>query len=130
MKKRNSLLITALLISLLLCTTAQAKTTGPELQLVRCTCYIATGNVTASGVYPYEGIVASTGEHLANGDIAALYTRDMEFIGYFECRDTGGDERIQDGTRIDIYRDSIEQAYEWVGEYGDFVYVEWVEAKG
>lgn len=102
----------------------------PKLQLVRCTCYVATGNRTASGVYPYEGIVAGTGEHLENGDVAVLYTRDMEFIGCFECRDTGGDPRIQNGTRIDIYRDSLERAYEWVGTYGDFVYVQWMRADG
>lgn len=109
---------------------AKAKSTEPELQLVRCTCYVATGNKTASGVYPYEGIVASTREHMKNGDVAILYTKDKELIGFFECRDIGGDERILNGTRIDIYRDSLDRAYEWVGEYGDFVYVQWKEADG
>lgn len=107
-----------------------AEDTEPKLEKVRCTCYIATGNPTKSGYMPHEGIVASTEEHLENGDIAVLYTLDRQLIGFFECRDTGGDERIKDGTRIDIYRDSIEEAYEWVKTYGDYVLVEWVQAKG
>ena len=41
------------------------------------------------------------------GKVAAVYEDDCgapgEFIGYFECLDTGGDERIKNGTCIDIY---------------------------
>lgn len=41
------------------------------------------------------------------GKIAAVYEDadgdPGEFIGYYECLDTGGDERIKDGRCIDIY---------------------------
>ena len=41
------------------------------------------------------------------GKVAAIYLDDNgtpgEFLGYFEILDTGGDERIQDGTVLDIY---------------------------
>lgn len=98
---------------------------GEDLQKVRCTCYLPTGNKTADGTIPYEGICASNRDHL--GDVAVLYSVDGEFIGFFECRDIGGHQKLRNGTAIDIYRDSIDRAWEWVGEWGDYVYVYWIE---
>lgn len=97
---------------------------GEELQKVRCTCYLPTGNKTADGTVPYEGICASNRDHL--GDVAVLYSVDGEFIGFFECRDIGGHSKLRNGTAIDIYRDSMDRAWEWVGEWGDYVYVYWI----
>ena len=97
---------------------------GEELQKVRCTCYLPTGNKTADGTVPYEGICASNRDHL--GDVAVLYSCDGEFIGFFECRDVGGHRKLRNGTAIDIYRDSMDRAWEWVGEWGDYVYVYWI----
>lgn len=99
-----------------------------ELTRVRCTCYLPTGNKTYSGVYPYEGIVAANKERL--GQVAAIYTESLEFIGYFECKDIGGHKGLKNGTRIDIYRDSSESAKEWTRNYGDYVYIKWIEGKG
>ena len=90
---------------------------------VRCTCYIPTGNPTASGIYPHEGIIATNREHL--GESAMLFTIDGEFIGYFDSMDTGGHEGLKNGTRIDVYRDTLDRAYEWVATYGDYVLIEW-----
>lgn len=98
---------------------------GEELQKVRCTCYLPTGNKTADGTVPYEGICASNRDHL--GDLAVLYSTEGEFIGFFECRDVGGHRKLRNGTAVDIYRDSMNRAYEWVGEWGDYVYVYWIE---
>lgn len=98
---------------------------GEELQKVRCTCYLPTGNKTADGTVPYEGICASNRDHL--GDVAVLYSVDGEFIGFFECRDVGGHRKLRNGTAIDIYRDSMDRAYEWIGEWGDYVYIYWIE---
>lgn len=97
---------------------------GEELQKVRCTCYLPTGNKTADGTVPYEGICASNIDHL--GDVAVLYSCDGEFIGFFECKDIGGHRNLRNGTAIDIYRDSMDRAWEWVGEWGDYVYVYWI----
>ncbi len=91
---------------------------------VRCTCYIPTGNPTASGVYPYEGIIATNREHL--GESCNLYDMDMNLIGHFESLDTGGHEGLKNGTRIDVFRDTLDRAYDWVGTYGDYVYIEWL----
>lgn len=98
---------------------------GEDLQKVRCTCYLPTGNKTADGTVPYEGICASNRDHL--GDVAVLYSVDGEFIGFFECRDVGGHHKLRNGTAIDIYRDSMDHAWEWVGEWGDYCYVYWIE---
>ena len=98
---------------------------GEELQKVRCTCYLPTGNKTADGTVPYEGICAANKEHL--GDVAVLYSVDGEFIGFFECRDIGGHRKLRNGTAIDIFRNDMDRAWEWVGEWGDYVYVYWIE---
>lgn len=98
---------------------------GKELQKVRCTCYLPTGNKTADGTVPYEGICASNRDHL--GDVAVLYSTEGEFIGFFECRDVGGNRKLRNGTAVDIYRDSMDRAWEWVGEWGDYVYIYWIE---
>lgn len=98
---------------------------GDDLHKVRCTCYLPTGNKTADGTVPYEGICASNRDHL--GDVAVLYSCDGEFIGFFECRDVGGHRKLRNGTAVDIYRDSMDRAWEWVGEWGDYVYIYWIE---
>ena len=98
---------------------------GDDLQKVRCTCYLPTGNKTADGTIPYEGICASNRDHL--GDVAVLYSVDGEFIGFFECRDIGGHRKLRNGTAIDVYRDNMDRAWEWVGEWGDYVYIYWID---
>ena len=125
---RKSKILIAILVTIVLTTSAQAKSVNYNyinVNKIRCTCYLPTGNPTASGVYPYEGIIASNREHL--GQRAALYTEDMEFIGYFECKDTGGHKGLKNGTRIDVYRDNEESYRQWVKDYGDYVFIQWIE---
>jgi hypothetical protein len=100
----------------------------PEKERVRCTCYLPTGNKTADGTIPFEGICASNRDHL--GDVALVWSEAGEFIGYFECRDIGGNRKLRNGTAIDIFRDDMSRAKEWVSTYGDYVYIIWVEAQG
>lgn len=100
----------------------------PKKQQVRCTCYLPTGNRTADGTIPYEGICASNREHL--GDIALIWSMEGEWIGYFECRDIGGNFKLQNGTAIDIYRDNMSEAKEWIATYGDYVQIVWITAEG
>lgn len=89
--------------------------------LMRVTCYTWTGNKTASGVYPEESMCAARYEDI--GKTAYVYDIDYNFIGAFEITDCGGAYSLQNGTSIDIYRDTLERCYEWVGEYGDYLYV-------
>ena len=95
---------------------------------MRVTCYLPTGNRTASGVYPFVGCCASNREHL--GDVAAVYTLDMEFIGYFECVDTGGAQTLKNGTSLDIYCENMTQARDWINTYGDYCLVHFIKADG
>lgn len=95
-----------------------------EPKLIRTTCYIATGNPTASGVMPEEGMIAGKKEDI--GKIAILYDQDMHYIGTFEITDTGGSP-IRKGNVIDVYRDSMDRVYEWHAEYGKYTYMQVVE---
>ena len=99
-----------------------------EPETVRATCYLPTGNRTADGTVPYEGIIASNREHL--GDMALLYSLEGEFIGFFECRDIGGHRKLRNGTAIDIFRDDMDRAWDWIHTYGDYVQIIWIEAEG
>ena len=58
------------------------------------------------------------------------YTKDYEYIGMFECRDVGGHYKLRNGTAIDVFRDDMESALDWVHTYGDYVYVVWIPAEG
>lgn len=65
-------------------------------------CY---GTTRCDGQPVRTGICAGKPEWY--GKVAAIYYDDGgkpgEFIGYFEIKDTGGDERIRDGTVLDIH---------------------------
>ena len=99
-----------------------------EMQKVRCTCYLPTGNKTADGTVPYEGIIASNREHL--GDMCMVFDMDGALIGIFESRDVGGHRKLRNGTAIDVYRDNMDRAKEWVQTYGDYVQIIWIDAEG
>lgn len=65
-------------------------------------CY---GTTRCDGGAVRTGICAGKSEW--QGKVAAIYLDNNgtlgEFLGYFEILDTGGDERIQNGTVLDIY---------------------------
>jgi hypothetical protein len=91
---------------------------------MRATCYLPTGYSTYDGTIPYEGVISSNKEHV--GKTALLWDENTgEFIGRFECHDIGGNSQLRAGTAIDIYRDNMSNALEWVRIHGDYVLVEW-----
>lgn len=107
-------------------------------QKIRCTCYTSTeGAITASGEHVREGIIAGKREWM--GKTAILYDMDMNLIGIFEFKDTGagidtdGDgkgDSIKNGKSIDVYRDTLARCYDWIGQYGDYVYLQILEGEG
>ena len=119
-----------IIIIFCICTSVKASSyTVPDgCELLRCTCYLPTGNKTADGSVPRKGICASNKEHL--GQVAVVYDLDLQIIGFFECRDTGSHEGLQDGTRIDIYRETEQGVREWQQTVGDYVIVQWVKGEG
>lgn len=126
--KIKRLIAAIALLSIPLTVKADTKPIPEGCELLRCTCYTPTGNKTATGIWPYEGICASNREHL--GMVAVVWTQDMEFIGYFECKDTGGHPGLKNGTRIDIFRNDMNGVREWQNAVGDWVIVHWVSGNG
>lgn len=113
-----------------------------EPTMIRATCYTWTGKPCANGQYPVEGLsVAGKEEWL--GKTIIMYSVGSnggigEFIGYFQFTDTGygisvpeSDKgTIQLGYSIDVYRDNENGVNEWIATYGDYVYIQIVDAKG
>ena len=126
--KIKRLIAAIALLSIPLTVQADTRPIPDGCQIMRCTCYTPTGNKTADGTIPFEGICASNREHL--GQVAVVWTRDMEFVGYFECRDTGSHEGLVNGTRIDIFRETEKGVREWQQTVGDWVIVQWVSGNG
>lgn len=126
-RKLNWILVVLLIITT---TKADAKQIYiPEgFEVIRCTCYLPTGNPTADGTVPFEGICASSREHL--GDVAVIYDLDMRIVGFFQCRDTGSHPGLKNGTRIDIFMETEEEVQEWQATVGDYVIVQWVKGVG
>ena len=112
-----------------------------ELMEIRCTCYVEPG-ITKSGHYTHEGVIAGRKEDL--GKVAALYAVAEdgsigEFIGYFDFYDTGagidtdGDgkgDSIKKGKSVDVFRDDMKAAKKWIKTYGDYVYMQIIDAEG
>jgi len=99
------------------------------LPLIRTTVYYAhEGAKTATGKEARYGIIAYKPEYY--GKTCILYTQDMEYIGVFECEDTGG-HRVKTGKVLDVYTGTtLESCYEWVEQNGTHCYVQWVESEG
>lgn len=107
---------------------------------IRATCYTSDeGAITASGRKVKEGYIAGRKEWCDQGYVVILYNENMQYIGQFEFMDTGAGldtdrdgkgDSIRNGTSIDIYRNSLDRCYEWVNNYGDYVYMQIIKGKG
>jgi len=99
-----------------------------SLPLIRTTVYYAKeGAKTATGKEARYGIVAYDPDYF--GKTCILYTADMEYIGVFECEDTGG-HKVRTGQVLDVYCPTRQACYEWVAENGMYCYVQWIESEG
>ena len=99
----------------------------PEMELIRTTVYDGPTDTTATGRKAEYGIVAYRPDYY--GRTCILYTQDMEYIGIFECQDTGG-RRVRTGQVIDVYCPNRQACYDWVAENGEYCYVQWVDSVG
>lgn len=95
-------------------------------QKMYATAYILQGT-TASGGTTRPGICACN-PHL--GDVAIVYTTDGDYLGMYECTDTGGTNGLKNGTVIDIWRANMTQAENFMRLTGGQVYVKWIEGDG
>lgn len=85
------------------------------------------GEITANGSKVHEGGCACN-THV--GDVAVVYTIDGEFLGYFECNDTGSSKGLQKGTVIDIYREDLGRCEDIMRISRGKCYVKWISGKG
>lgn len=90
--------------------TSRGTPGGPDFRakkemVVEATAYTHTGNPTATGIYPYEGVVAVDPRVIPLG--TKLF---VEGYGFAQAQDTGGAIK---GNRIDVFFDSYEKAMEW-----------------
>lgn len=76
---------------------------GTMFHRMKATAYCLKGK-TATGCHTRKGICAASSEHF--GQLAMVYEDDGgypgDFIGYFECKDTGG-KSVSSGYVIDLW---------------------------
>lgn len=109
-------------------------------QKIRCTCYCEHQG-TATLKMPYYGVVAGKKEWLWDMCELNAINEDGsvgEFIGFFEFRDTGAGmdtdqdgkgDSIKNGTSIDVWVESLSDAYAWRDKYGDYVYIKLIKGE-
>jgi hypothetical protein len=99
-----------------------------DVQIIRCTGYNDIG-YTKSGEYTRDGIIAGKEEWL--GRTCNLYRVNEDgtmgdIIGSYEFLDTGYgiNGSLIDGTSVDVWHPTEKAVWDWVAEYGDYVYIE------
>lgn len=109
---------------------------------IRATCYTWTGNPCKNGNYPVGDLtLAGREEWLGKTCIMYAVNEDGgigDFIGYFQFDDTGYGINVPDsdkgtiqlGQSIDVYRNNMSSVKDWIHAYGDYVYIQVVDAKG
>lgn len=110
---------------------AQADEKPPigELLELEATAY-CYGEITADGSKVREGICAAKRSWMGLTAIVYLQNEDGsigDFLGFYEIKDTGGEQRIKDGKCIDIYMPSYDDCMEFGRKK---VIVKLVEGKG
>lgn len=136
MRKKVVLMVLALSICI---TGIPVCAKEPEIISMSTTAYYE-GAITASGTKPRYGICAVNKERL--GMTAIIYADDNgrigDFLGYYECLDTGfgsdpdgdGIGSIEEGKCIDIYFPTLEECTEWMKLTSGKCYVLFVYAEG
>ena len=75
---------------------------------------------------PREGITCAAAKEYI-GKTFVVYDENWTLIGIYECHDTGGDDRIKNGTVVDLYMNEEEDCWKFGRKK---VYVQIVDAKG
>lgn len=101
-----------------------------NLTLIRCTGYNDIG-YTRSGEWTRHGVIAGRYEWL--GRECNLYRQNEdgtvgELIGTYEFLDTGYgiNGSLEKGTSVDVWHPTEDAVWDWMAEYGDYVYMEFI----
>lgn len=82
-----------------------------DTQAFESTAYCETGDPTACGKWPREGVtVAVDPDVIPIGSAVMIWGEDGEWMGIFEAQDTG---RLIKGRIIDLYIQDYDQCIEW-----------------
>lgn len=118
-------------------TKEETKKTDDNIRKIRCTGYCDTG-YTASGEWTRDGIAAGKREWMHKKiRLFAINDDDSvgDIIGTYEFKDTGagidtdGDgkgDSIKKGMSIDIWHATESACYDFSAQYGDYVYMEFI----
>lgn len=90
------------------------------------TAYIIHGT-TATGGETRPGICACN-PHL--GEVAIVYTLDGQYLGMYECTDTGITDGLKNGTVLDVWRVNMTQAESYMKLTQGRVWVRWISGNG
>ena len=99
---------------------------GQGFQKMATTAY-CMGHHTANGSAVHTGGCACN-PHL--GEVAIIYTLEGQFLGYYECNDTGSSNGLVNGTVVDVYRNNLTQCEMYMRITEGHVWVKWVKGKG
>lgn len=87
------------------------------------------GHHTANGSPVHTGGCASSIDHI--GDIAVVYTLGGNFLGYYECNDTGAEGGgVRNGVVLDVYRNNLTQCEMYMRITGGKIWIRWIEGEG
>lgn len=97
-------------------------------QLMNVTAY-CVGEVTADGSPVHEGGCACSLDHI--GDVAVIYTTNGNFLGFYECNDTGAaGGAVRKGTVVDVYRCNYTRCSMFMKVTEGKAYIRWISGKG
>jgi len=108
---------------------------------IRVTCYCEHSK-TATGVQTRDGIIAGKKEWLGyTAELNAINPDGTigEFVGFYEFKDTGagmdtdGDgkgDSIKCGQSVDVWVNSLSDAYKWRDKYGDYMFIKIIKGDG
>ena len=97
-----------------------------EFQQMHTTAYCLHGT-TANGGKTRPGIAACN-PHM--GEIAVIYSLEGEYLTTVEITDCGGHERLQRGTSIDVWFDTLEECQDWMALTGGEIKVQFIAGDG
>lgn len=89
---------------------------SPEVLPAHATAYCVTG-ITASGEYTREGICAGKAEWMGKRILIFQKLPDGtigEFLGGYDCLDTGGTPGLNNGHVVDIWQPDLESCQEFM----------------
>lgn len=126
MKKLYKLICSLVLILALLPMNVTA-TNEPILQKAHATAYCLSGTM-ASGQQTRDGVCAGAKEYL--GCVIVVYQRLPDdsigdYIGTWECLDTGGTDGLKNGTVIDVWQQDLESCQNFM----DLIYEDGCQGK-